>query len=100
MKDKKEIHQRNKWKSNGNAIKSVIQFCSITQWLSNIRYLRTQKPKTGMPKRQMLSICQKKDIQLQNLPISKMNCADSTEKMVEATRNLSFTAWTYFIISG
>ena len=31
----------------------------LTQLLSNIRYFELKKPKTGMPKRQMLSICQK-----------------------------------------
>ncbi len=50
--DKKKIHQRNKWKNNGNAIKSVVRsFCSIAQLLSNIRYFELKKPKTGMPKK-------------------------------------------------
>ena len=38
---------------------SCSKFCSIAQLLSNIRYFELKKPKTGMPKRQMLSICQK-----------------------------------------
>ncbi len=37
----------------------MLEVMSSTQLLSNIRYFELKKPKTGMPKRQMLSICQK-----------------------------------------
>ena len=37
----------------------MLEVMSSTQLLSNIRYFELKKPKTDMPKRQMLSICQK-----------------------------------------
>ena len=37
----------------------MLEVMSSTQLLSNIRYFELKKPKTGMPKRLMLSICQK-----------------------------------------
>lgn len=46
-------------KNNGKRFLAFILAFAIVQLLSNIRYFELKKPKTGMPKRQMLSICQK-----------------------------------------
>ena len=80
-KIKKKIHQRNKWKNNGNAIKSVVR--SFVRQLSCCQIsdiLNSKSQKQVCQKDRCCPSAKKKDIQLQNLPISKMNCADSTER--------------------
>ena len=42
-----------------SSVLNIQEAMPLSQLLSNIRYFELKKPKTGMPKRQMLSICQK-----------------------------------------
>ena len=58
----------------------MLEVMSSTQLLSNIRYFELKKPKQVCQKDRCCPSAEKKNIQLQNLPISKMNCADSTER--------------------
>ena len=51
--------------------------------VGNIRYFELKKPKKVCKKDRCCPSAKKKDIQLQNLPISKMNCADSTERLLK-----------------
>ena len=68
-------------RTRGNAIKPVVR--SFVRQLSCCQIsdiLNSKSQKQVCQKDRCCPSAKKKDIQLQNLPISKMNCADSTER--------------------
>ena len=62
-----ELVNRHAWKQEAMPLSQLFEVLFDSSVVVNIRYFELKKPKTGMPKRQMLSICQKEGYSIAEL---------------------------------